>query len=95
MKTSNFDLKSVGDIRVRDYAPCPVVTYRSVGFAKVGSNLIPLEIFTSEQFRRTTVQEGASGLGRWLAASSHSMSIHQAPPGYSPEDGLASVLIKH
>jgi hypothetical protein len=90
MQTSGFDLKSITDIRVRDYGDCPVVTYRSVGFAKAGTNLVPIEVLSSEQYRRTTVQEGSAGLGRWLAVSAQHMGVHQAPPGYLPEAVLVS-----
>jgi hypothetical protein len=90
MQGSGFDLKSIADIRVRDYGDSPVVTYRSIGFAKAGTNLVPIEIFSSEQYRRTTVEEVSGGLGRWRATSAKHMSVHQAPPGYSPEAAVAS-----
>ena len=90
MQTPGFELKSINDIRVRDYGDLPVVTYRSVGFAKVGTNLAPVELLSSEQYRRTTVQEVSAGLGRWRAVSAQHMGVHQAPPGYSPEAALAS-----
>lgn len=90
MQASEFDLKSINEIRVRDYGDCPVVTYRSVGFAKVGTNLVPCEFLSSEQYRRTTVQEVSAGLGHWRAVSAQHMSVHQAPPGYLPEAALAS-----
>ena len=85
MQGSGFDLKSIADIRVRDYGDSPVVTYRSIGFAKAGTNLVPVEVFSSEQYRRTTTEEASGGLGHWRAASAKHMSVHQAPPGYSPE----------
>jgi hypothetical protein len=79
MQSSGFELKGISDIRVRDYGDFPVVTYRSVGIAKLGTNQVPCEFLSSEQYRRSSVQEAAAGLGHWRAVSAQHMSVHQAP----------------
>jgi hypothetical protein len=87
---SEFEFRSMSDIRVRDYGEFPVVTYRAVGFAKIGTNLVPMETFTSTQYWRSSIPEVATGLGPWRAMSAMNMLVHQAPPGYSPEAALPS-----
>jgi hypothetical protein len=87
---SEFEFRSMSDIRVRDYGEFAVVTYRAVGLAKVGTNLVPMETFTSTEYRRSSEQEVSAGLGPWRAISAKGMLVHQAPPGYSPEAALPS-----
>ena len=81
--TPGVEWKSFDDIRVRDYGDFPVVTYRSVCCASIGTNVVENEFFNSLQYRANADPPAE----RWRVVSALSMMVHPGPPGARPPAG--------